>query len=266
MSKIIVNHHPSVAIVKSRELDKFMFTRYDSTYPVLPYRLSANTMGGNPTPKDSSPWATWDREIREEFNNEAPHGEPLRDTTTPFAPLDEIHRIRDAILDGARPYADFHLLSAGITMGDYLEGVGNGLTEAEVLALLPPKKREEVISKGLITRTQGAIFSTYYSEIPQDLMDRATHWMDKGFRLVTEGGVRILTKNQLVNGIDGEIARNKAYLTAHCTPFILAEILGLPEPLMHAPRDRALKLSTPIRESYAAYEPDQMFDYNPVRK
>ncbi|MEK6894349.1 MAG: hypothetical protein AABX10_02705 [Nanoarchaeota archaeon] len=265
MSKI-VNHHPSVAVVKSRESDEFMFTRYDSTYPALPYRLSSNTIGGNPIPKDSSPWETWEREVIEEFNNEAPHGEPLRDTTTPFAPLDEIHKIRDAILDGARPYADFHLLTEGITMRDYLAGVGNGLTEAGVLDLLPPKKREEAISKGLITRAHGAIFSVYYSEIPQDMMDRTTHWMHRGFRLVTEGGLRILTRDQLVKGIDGEIAINKAYLTAHCTPFILGEILGLPEPLMHAPRDRALKLSTPVRESYAAYESDPTLDYKPARK
>jgi hypothetical protein len=257
----IVNHHPSVTVVKSKESDEFMFTRYDSTYPVLPYRLAANTMGGNPTPKDSSPFNTWSREICEEFNNEPPHGEELRDKTTPFAPLKEILKIREAILASARPAADFYLTTKGITLTDYLSGVGNGLSEAEVIDLLSDKKRDELKRTGLITRPYGAIFSVFHAEIPDEEVQRAKHYLKIGERLVTEGGLRILTRSQLINGIEGEVQRNKAYLTAHCTPFIMQDFIGLSEPLMHAPGDNAVKLETPVRESYDKYRTDPSLTY-----
>jgi hypothetical protein len=260
MPSLVVNHHPSVAIVKSLETDDFMFTRYDNTYPVIPYRLAANTMGGNPTPKDLSPWATWEREIYEEFNNRAPEGEELRDKVTPFAPISEIYKIRDAILTGARPRADFHFISEGITIDSYLAGVGNGLTREIVLSLLSDKKRNEVLQTGLLTRAHGAIISTYYSAIPQEEMERAKHYLEEGLRIVTEGGLRVLTRDQLIDGIAGEIETNKAYLTAHCTPFIMADVLGVAAPLMHAQADSAVKLETNVRGLYEDYTSDTMFD------
>src|SRR3989338_10119450 len=93
-----VDAHPSVAIVKSEETEEFLFARYDDTYPALPYRLASNTLGGNPH-GDKSPFNTWEREVTEEFNNQSPEGEELRDKNTPFAPLEEIVKIRNAILE-----------------------------------------------------------------------------------------------------------------------------------------------------------------------
>ena len=56
MNRRIVNAHPSVAIIKAKEGDEFLFSRYDKTYPVLPYRLASNTLGGNPNKRDLSPY------------------------------------------------------------------------------------------------------------------------------------------------------------------------------------------------------------------
>ncbi|MBM3231771.1 hypothetical protein FJZ21_00100 [Candidatus Pacearchaeota archaeon] len=266
MHKLVVNYHPSAAVVQSAETDEFLFSRYDLTYPVLPYRLSANVIGGNPTPKDTTPWQTWQREVCEEFHNEAPHGETLRDTTTPFAPLEEIHRIRDAILAGARPYADFHVSNGGISLAEYLGGVGKGLKEAEFVASLPEKKRMELKNTGLVTRAQAELISIFHSVIPQEEIERVKHYLAKGMRLVTEGGSRVLTRNQLVNGIEGEVERNKSYLTAHTTPFVMSNFLGLSHPIMHPERSSAVRLVTPVRASYADYESDPMFDYKPIRK
>lgn len=256
-----VDGHPSVAIVKSRETDEFLFSRYDVTYPALPYRLASNTMGGNPK-RDLSPFSTWEREISEEFNNHAPEGEDLRDKITPFAPLEDIIKIRSAILENARAYADFYFTTPGLRKEDYLSGIGIGLSEEETLAKLPERKRKEVIETGLILRPGAAIFTVFYSIIPTEELERAKHYLANGKRFNTEGGNRILTAEQLVNGIEGEKERNKAYLTAHCTPFIFQDFLSLDKPLHHLPGDKAEKLAIPVRATYNDYKNDSSLEYN----
>lgn len=256
-----IDEHSSVAIVKSRETDEFLFSRYDITYPALPYRLASNTMGGNPK-RDLSPFSTWEREISEEFNNCAPEGKDLRDKATPFAPLEDIVKIRTAILENARAYGDFYFTTNGLKKEDYLNGIGKGLTEKEMLVKLSEKKRKEILETGMILRPGGAIFSVFYSQIPAEEIKRAKFYLARGERLTTEGGNRILTAEQLINGIEGEKERNKAYMTAHGTPFIFQDFLGLSEPLDHLPGDNALKLSIPVRAAYNDYKQDSAFEYN----
>ena len=259
--EMIVDAHPSVAIIKSKETEEFLFSRYDETYPVLPYRLASNTIGGNPK-NDRSPFSTWEREISEEFNNQPPKGEELRDKTSLFAPLEDILKIRNAILENARAYADFYFTTPGLSMDEYLNGIGRELSKDEVLSKLSQKKRKEVEETGMITRPGAAIFSVFYSIIPAEEIERSKFYLNKGQRLSTEGGNRILTHDQLVNGIDGEIEKNKAYLTAHCTPFIMQDFFGLNKPLYHLPGDNAVKLATPVRAAYNDYRSDNSFIYN----
>lgn len=210
MQKFKVEAHPSVAIIKSKDSDEFLFARYDSTYPAIPYRLASNTLGGNPkagNPKagDLSPFLTWQREVEEEFNNVPPKGEELRDENTPFAPLDEIIRIRNSVLENAVRYGDFYFVTYGLKKEDYLNGVGKGLSEESLLSMLSNKKINELNETGMIMRTGKAIFSVFYSEIPTEDIEKAKSYLSKGMRLTTEGGNRILTKNELVHGITGEI-------------------------------------------------------------
>ena len=145
---------------------------------------------------------------------------------------------------------------------DYLNGVGKGLTEEEMLSFLSEKKRKEVIETGFVTRPGSAIFSAFYSSIPAEEMEKAKFYLSKGERISTEGRIRILTKEQLVNGIEGEKERNKAYLTAHCTPFIFQDFLGLDKTLDHLPGDHAVRLSIPVRAAYNDYRFDNSFAYN----
>lgn len=254
-----VDAHPSVAIVKSKDGDEFLFSRYDYTYPVLPYRLAANTMGGNPK-DDISPFSTWEREISEEFNNQPPKGEELRDKTSPFAPLEDIVKIRNTILENAKSYADFYFTTPGLSIDEYLNGIGRGLSNEDVLLNLSQKKRKEVEETGMITRPGAAIFSVFYSIIPTEEIERSKFYLNKGQRLSTEGGNRILTRNQLVNGIEGEIEKNKAYLTAHCTPFIMQDFLRLDEPLNHVPRDNTVRIGQ-VRATYNDYRTDEDLSY-----
>ena len=60
-----------------------------------------------------------------------------------------------------RPYGDFYFNTPGVGLRDYLEGIGTGLSEDEVLKMLPEKKRREVLDTGMITCLGNAIFSVF---------------------------------------------------------------------------------------------------------
>ena len=190
MAKRILEAHPCVTIAHNEESGKLLMAVYDEGYPQEPYRLSANNIGGNPSPEDGSPFGTDHREISEEFDPEHPPKVKFGETGI-WAPKEDIALIQGALLGNLTPYQDFYV--------DATEFGGN-------------------------THTYTAVYSVFSSLIDQETMACAERNVREGKRLVTEGLSGVFTLDQLVNSEKGK------HSTAHATAPILNEYFGIEIP------------------------------------
>lgn len=100
---LISDHHSSVVVVTpEKSAGLFLFGSYDSGYPVIPLRNTANLLGGNHESNDNSPKYILFREITEEFS-------VIPGKENEFAEKTEIEEIGRLILKNSLPFQDFYI-------------------------------------------------------------------------------------------------------------------------------------------------------------
>jgi len=202
--KTILDAHPSVMIAYSPELQKFLFSVYDDSYPRKIYRNSANLIGGNPRPDDKGPENTLLREITDEINPNHELKKKFIIGEVAWAPEQEIQFIRNSLIQFT-PFQDF-------------------------LA-----NQEEKIEGG--NKPYKAIYSVFYSEIPKEAIEIAEKNLAAKKEIASEGNLGVFSLEQLTTSSRGEFST--AHITAHIlnwkysshipqTKLIHAEAIGFP--------------------------------------
>lgn len=212
MQTKIVDYHPSVLIAYSEKNGKLITSVYDGGYPQEPFRFSANFIGGNPNINDATPLDVLLRELAEEINPEASINED-------WANREDIALIKRALLTNLEPYVDFYFHGFSFKKG----------------------KRTEY----------DAIFSTYFANIPEDVVDCLEKNLRNSKRIVTEGLIGTFTLEIL--------EKRGEFGTAHATAPILNKRFSTQIP--YPDGIRAQMLPTPIRRSFEDYLSDSELCY-----
>ncbi len=173
-------HHVSLLIIESSDKKEFLIGVYDNTYPLEVFRKRVNLIGGNQHPEDQSPSEILEREIREEFcihtTEEKNIEEAIERTSGPgagahipsnYASLEDIEKIRDAIITLYKPYADF-------------------LINVPYLKNKPPET--------------SAIYSVYTADLPREIFECAKNNLNNGKSIKSEGFAMIISLEDLKNG------------------------------------------------------------------
>ncbi|HLC31291.1 MAG TPA: hypothetical protein VJK51_01350 [Candidatus Nanoarchaeia archaeon] len=235
MTRVGLDAHPTNTIIYGKESGDFLFSLYDDTYPQVPYRLSANLIGGNPNDRDTSPLTTWRREMAEEFDP-TPDQKNLRFDKNELAAPEVIGEVRDALLAVERTrdirYADF-----------FVNGIGFPRNVAT-----PYTAIFSVVEAGLDER--------YFEQMRRALAD--------GRRIMSEGRAVIYSLNSLLER-DRSVGSDGPYVVAHGVPIILPVYLreqkGLDEVTFKGPQGLSGRtLLGGVRDSYDSYLDE--FSYN----
>ncbi|MEK6882755.1 MAG: NUDIX domain-containing protein [Nanoarchaeota archaeon] len=211
-----VDYHPSVIIVQSDKTGKLLLSGYDQGYPQELFRGSTNLIGGNPSPEEESPLQVLQREIFEEIQLSDETLPPYLKGRVTWANKEDINTLSESILIGIQSFADFYISAEHIRKGTAIP--------------------------------YSAIYSAFYSEIPEDVMEMTHENLRLGKQMVTEGTLGVYKLENLANR--GE------YGNAHGTPMILESRFGL-----YIPRPKssvAEQIGIP-RESFQDYFKE--FDY-----
>lgn len=224
MSKQRLDAHPSVVIAYSPKVEKLLMSVYDEGYPRKAYRLSANNIGGNPEPYDISPENTLIKEIAEEFNPN--HQEEKQHVgRVLWANEEDIRSVRNNLVAKLMPLQDF-------------------------LAV-----QKEIIDGG--NKPYVAIYSAFYTEIPEQVINSIDIGLKNNQNFVTEGLIGVFSLNELEDNPRGEFS------TAHLTAHILNWKFG--SKILHPIQLTAEPLGMP-RKSYESYLSDFEYDNENLRK
>lgn len=187
--KITIDAHPSVVIAHCEKAKKLLMAVYDGGYPQVSYRFSANNIGGNPIPDDGSPINVLLTEVKDEYNPK--HGEKTKfGEKVLWSPPEHINLVRGALIKRVVPYQDF-------------------LVRAVQLPSDPT------------TQSYDAVFSVFYSQINQEVIEIVESDLRRSRRLCTEGLTGIFTIDELTNdSVRGALS------TAHATAPILNHYFG----------------------------------------
>ena len=219
MSKI-VDFHPSVLIAYSEKKNKLLTSVYDGGYPHEPFRFSANLMGGNPNKKDASPLEVLCRELAEEINlNGSINEDGSKDKE--YAGIKDLELIRKALLTDIKPYADFYFHGFHFRKGPSTE--------------------------------YDAIFSTYFVNLPEDVIECVERNLKDRKKIVSEGLVGTFTLDIL--------EKRGEYGTAHATAPILNKRFSTHIPYPEGVRAEMLPLP---RNSFKEYLSDPELCYKPT--
>lgn len=224
MDKTEIQAHPSVMFIYSAlDRGEVMLGGYDGGYPRIIYASAPNLLGGNPEQADkvNGPYDVLKQEVEEEISigekNVDWKGRQIK-----WASLEDVLRIRNAVLDNARPYADFLVDADGI--------------------MVKPRDRPEKVRMSDIYM---AIYSSFRAEIPEDIFECASDNIKAGKRFCTEGFIGVHTLKQLE--LAGEFS------TAHATAPILNSYFGTNIP--YPEQIKVLKIGDP-RKFYSQYSED----------
>jgi hypothetical protein len=184
---IKIGRHASVTIVSSEDKNRFLLSRYDDGYPVkIMFRGWGNLTGGANSKKDSiysSPEDLVRRELSEEYSiADAEYEKDMIHLTDkdsigmverkkPFAPKEHINVIKESILNGLIPYADYLVNIPG-----------------------------ELFVQGKNKEQYRNIFSVFLSELPSELFELAGGDLEKGLTLVNEGSIHLANLEELKKG------------------------------------------------------------------
>jgi len=221
--KIILDAHPSVVIAYSEEAKKLLMSIYDEGYPIPVYRGSANNIGGNPEPWSISPENVLLEEIAEEFDPNHPE-EKKHVGKVPWASSLDIRFIQNALLGAVSPFQDFYVEVGKISGGHN------------------PHK---------------AIFSTFFSLISGEVIERAERNIKEDKHLTTEGLAGVFTLDELIH------SPRREFSTAHATAPILNYRF---ESKIPYPKEIVARPIGPTRRSFSDYLPDYSYNNENLRK
>ena len=196
--------HPSVVVAYSKDVGKFLMSVYDEGYPRKAYRLSANNIGGNPEPKDTTTENVLLREISEEFDPNHPE-EKMYVGKVDWASKEDIRLVRNGLLGNVQPLQDFMV------------------------------RQPEVIEGG--NKPYQGVYSVFYTSINGEVIECVEKNLKDKKNIVTEGNIGVFTLGQLAKSPRGEFST--AHVTAHILNWkyksniphpkqISAEPIGLP--------------------------------------
>ncbi len=174
-------HHVSLLLIQSPNKKDFLLGIYDDTYPLESFRGRVNLIGGNQHSEDQSPRGILEREIQEEFLIRTTEEKEIEEAISrtsgagvgapvpkKFAPLDDIEKIREALLDLFIPYGDF-------------------LITTPYLKNRPPET--------------AAIYSVYSVVLSEEIFECAREHLAHGRAIKSEGFATIVSINDLKKGM-----------------------------------------------------------------
>ena len=210
----ILEAHPSVVIAHCPVRNRLLMAVYDAGYPQVSYRFSANNIGGNPGPRDGNPKNVLLREIHEEYNPN--HGEKTEfGETVLWAPSEEIFLVNQALTRQAVPYQDFFVKAVQLPGDPTTKNCG------------------------------GAIFSTFYSQVGEDIIEIVESNLRRCRRLSCEGLTGIFSIDELANDpVRGNLS------TAHATAPILNHYFNSRIPF---PSELRAEPIGQVRDSFSDY-------------
>ncbi len=196
----MLDAHPSVVVAHCEDLGKLLFSVYDESYPKKAYRLSANNIGGNPEPYNTSPEQVLIHEITEEFDPNHPEEKKFVGKVD-WASKEDIRFIRNGLLGKIDPLFDFFVMQEGEILG------GNN--------------------------PYSAVYSAFHAPISGEIIECVEKNLRDKKNIPTEGLVGIYTLDELTNSSKGEFST--AHITAHILNWLLDSKIPHPRQLSANP-------------------------------